>query len=422
MTMPPPCPSNTVVRTVGSSLVGMGHLIRTLALIEPLKALGTVWFATETVNDALVERVTAAGCQVIPLAHDSSPEEEVRTILETTGEAPIHTVVTDHYELNAQWHKAIRPHTARIIAVDDLANRPFDCDYVLDPNLGASATRYDNLVPAHCQRLCGPGYALLRPEFVALRKKASVRKTLRRILISFGGGDIDNLTEWAVKLLLTHYPELELLVVIGPHHEGKKRLMSVAKTDLPLQLFQNLNAQEMGQLMLEADLAIGGGGQTSWERCALALPTVLILVADNQKDNTDALVRAGAALMLGKHTKEHPLNNHLMRTLDTMIQNPEALAIMSKRAHPLIDGLGPQRVAVRLQPPTVRMATLEDARPLWEWANDPITRKNALNSDDIAWESHLEWLPQVLGDPERLLMLGEWLGAPFGSCRFDGAA
>jgi len=400
----------------------MGHLIRTLALVEPLKPLGTVWFATETANDALVNRVKEAGCHVIALPQEANPDEEVALILEATGETPIHTAITDHYHLNAEWHKAIRPHVDTIVAIDDLANRHFDCDFVLDPNLGAKASRYDNLVPNHCQRLCGPRYALLRPAFGALREQVKPRTSLNRILISFGGGDIDNLTEWAVKILLSHYPELSLEVVIGPHHAGRTRLQKVATLDLPIRVHEDLNDHEMGSLMLSADLAIGGGGQTSWERCAMGLPTILILVADNQEANTDALTRAGAALLLGKHTKKHPLNTHLMSTLDALMQNPDGLEALSQRAMPLIDGYGPKRVAGRLCPPTVRRATLDDARPLWEWANDPITRKNALNSEDIPWESHLAWLPTVLEDNNRALFVGEWMNTPMGSCRFDGIA
>jgi len=69
--------------------------------------------------------------------------------------------------------------------------------------------------------------------------------------------------------------------------------------------------------------------------------------------------------------------------------------------------------------PSLRPATFDDAQRLWEWANDPVTRQNALNSEDIPWKSHLTWLQDVLANDKQTLFVAEWRGTPMGSCRFD---
>ena len=407
---------NTLVRTVASSLVGMGHIVRSLALIKPLAEVGSVWVATETKDDALLNRIHEAGCTHIQLEPNSMPEDEIQQILQATQGTAIHLVISDHYDLDSSWHEAIRPHTERILAIDDLGDRPLDCDFLLDPNLGADPTKYSAWVPSHCERLCGPHYALLRPIFAKLRREATKRTILERILISFGGGDPEDFTGWACKRILADFPQLKIDVVLGPTHPSRDRLHDLAATDSSVRVFQDLDAEAFGRLMLEADLAIGGGGQTSWERCALGLPTLLVLVADNQQSNTQALIRAGAALMLGTHSEKSSIDNNLRQTIATLIHNPEVLQVLSIRSLPLIDGRGPLRVAARLVTPTVRLATINDSEALWLWANEPHSTSEPKEAPQV---SHADWLDDALNSPTNHLFIGEWVGQTIGSCQFN---
>jgi UDP-2,4-diacetamido-2,4,6-trideoxy-beta-L-altropyranose hydrolase len=397
----------------------MGHLVRTLALVNPLSELGSVWVATETKGDELINRIQAAGCEHIQLEPNAMPDEEIPLILAETQGAPIHLVISDHYDLDASWHAAIRPHTQRILAIDDLGDRPLDCDFLLDPNLGADPTKYSVWVPKHCERLCGAHYALLRPAFAKLRRKAKKRTELERILISFGGGDPENLTQWACTRIMRDFPQLKLDVVVGPSHPGREHLHELATQKRRVRVFEDLDADAFGQLMLEADLAIGGGGQTSWERCALGLPSLLVTVADNQESNTRALTRAGAALMLGTPDDQELRNDNLQKTIATLLRNPEALQVLSIRALPLVDGRGPLRVAARLVEPTVRPATRDDSESLWLWINDPNTAAKVPQLTDTPNTSHEDWLNDVLTASHKHLFMGEWVGQAVGFCQFD---
>src|SRR5690606_12034475 len=106
-------------------------------------------------------------------------------------------LVADHYALDAKCELALINVVGRIMVIDDLANRPHECVLLLDQNLGRLESDYDDLLPENCQRLIGPHYALLRPEFAELRELSLKRRQppkLKRILVFLGGVDRTNVT------------------------------------------------------------------------------------------------------------------------------------------------------------------------------------------------------------------------------------
>lgn len=204
-------------------------------------------------------------------------------------EAQADWLVVDHYGLDAQWEAELRPHAKNIMVIDDLANRAHDCDVLLDQNLGSTETAYRTLVPDHCQLFIGPKYALLRPEFAQWRPYSLARRKppkLERILITMGGVDKDNVTAEVLNALAECLPSLhdkiKVSVVMGhlaPHLEQVQQLSDT----MPFDTEVLVGVENMAELMANSDLAIGASGSTSWERCCLGLPSIFIVLADNQK-------------------------------------------------------------------------------------------------------------------------------------------
>jgi UDP-2,4-diacetamido-2,4,6-trideoxy-beta-L-altropyranose hydrolase len=213
-------------------------------------------------------------------------------------------LVVDHYSLDAKWERAIRPLCQNLMVIDDLADRMHDCEVLLDQNLGRSATDYAGLVPSDCSVLAGPQYALLRPEFASLRAVSLARRTspqLRQVLISMGGVDKDN----ATGLVLANLREEDLpvnckiVIVMGPYAPWLEHVRNQAAT-LPWHSEVMVNVSDMARLMAESDLAIGAAGSTSWERCCLGLPSILVVLAKNQWPGAQALNFCGGAVLLGE--------------------------------------------------------------------------------------------------------------------------
>lgn len=211
-------------------------------------------------------------------------------------------LVIDHYALDHTWQKLVAPYAKKILVIDDLGDRKHSANILLDQNYGATAEKYQNLVPENCQLLLGPEYALLRPEFAQHRQASLARRQepqLKKLLINLGGVDKDNyagqlLAE--IRLASQANPkayQLEITLVVGATSPWFTSLKKQAKQlSQPTQVLQGVT--NMAELMLEHDLALGAAGSTIWERACLGLPSILLVIAENQQATAQQLEKIGA--------------------------------------------------------------------------------------------------------------------------------
>jgi UDP-2,4-diacetamido-2,4,6-trideoxy-beta-L-altropyranose hydrolase len=252
-------------------------------------------------------------------------------------------LVVDHNELDVEWERSTAGAAAAIAAIDD-TGRAHQCDLLLDQNYpNPRHRRYE--VPAGCERLLGPDYALLRPDFAAFRA-VSLRRSRRsvdRLLLFMSGGDAMNETSKALAGIAgLRRPLAAVDVVIGasnPH----RATVEAACARLP-QATLHVQTSAMAALMSAADCMIGGGGNTSWERCVLGLPAIVTLLADNQVSPAVAVEAVGAHRVLGWHDALAP--DDYTRALEDL--DRDAIAAMSAAAAQICDGKGTERVAARL--------------------------------------------------------------------------
>lgn len=319
-------------------------------------------------------------------------------------------LVVDHYGLDANFESAMRARAPRILAIDDLADRRHDCDLLLDQNWFPDAgRRYRERVPARCRMLLGPRYALLRPEFSALRSRARSGE-VRTILVSLGGVDAGNETSNVIRLLIGRGVAVEVVVgTTNPHRDEVERLCAQAKFPFHCQV------SNMAELMSRADIAIGAGGTTTWERCCLGLPTLQVAIAPNQEAPSRALAEAGLVTYAGTSVTE--------QSLEQVLRDPQMLREQSRRVAELVDGLGAGRVAATmLASPAMkirlRSAKAGDARLHFDWANDPEVRRQSFDSRPIPWPDHSAWFAQRLAD-SLLFVAEDETGVPVGQVRFE---
>jgi UDP-2,4-diacetamido-2,4,6-trideoxy-beta-L-altropyranose hydrolase len=281
-----------------------------------------------------------------PGAHEDREIEQTVRILSASGST---WVVVDHYSLGERWERAARSAVRRIAVIDDLASRMHDCDLLLDQNLGRRADQYAHLVRPGCRILAGPTFALLRPEFAEWRAYSLRRRQAahpQRLLVSLGGADQSDLLARVLAALQGCSLPSDCLinVVLGQKVPGVERVRAQAQC-LPWQTDVLIKPPAIAQIMANSDLAIGAAGGAAWERCCLGLPTLIIVVADNQRPGAEALVNAGAALDLGDR---QGLTASLPRAVESLTRR-ERLFEMSLEAGRLVDGLGTARVCVQLE-------------------------------------------------------------------------
>lgn len=354
-----------VLFRVDASLgMGSGHVMRCLTLARALAAEGhQCRFISRAHPGHLHEHIREQGFELhsLPMgcAHDevlfhghwlgASQDEDVQACRPLIEAFEPDWLVVDHYALDQRWESAVMPADCRLLVIDDLADREHVCDLLLDQNLGRLAEDYRDKVPAHCQLLTGPHNALLRPEFARLREAALARRAtagLQEVLIALGGVDQHNHSGAVLEALRgCELPAgIRFTVVLGasaPHVEVLRE--QAAAYPWPVQVLSA--TRDMAALMVRADLAIGAGGGTSWERCCLGLPTLLMVLAENQLPAALALERSGAAQLLELST---PLAPQLQLAISGL-QEPTALADLSLAARALTDGQGVDRMVSAME-------------------------------------------------------------------------
>jgi UDP-2,4-diacetamido-2,4,6-trideoxy-beta-L-altropyranose hydrolase len=356
-----------VIRVDASVEMGMGHLMRCMSIANALKDDGTeVFFLLRSHAVALVGLIEANGHKVRLLpdpphcnadAADTGHarwlpttwQQDAEQTLEAIGEIGTSDwLIVDHYALDARWERVQSQRVPRILAIDDLADRPHDCDILLDQNFVADLeTRYQGRVPAKCRELLGPRYALLRREFAEERKSMTGRSgEVHRILVCYGGSDPANETAKALKAIksLSHN-SLAVDVVIGrsnPHAELISRLCP----ELP-QAKLHLDVHNMAELLRRADLALGAGGGMSWERCCLGLPTIAVDIAANQIGALTGLAKIGALMYLGSAASV--IQEEITGAIQSFLNDQARTRQMSEIALKLVDGEGSHRVVAAMK-------------------------------------------------------------------------
>jgi len=231
-------------------------------------------------------------------------------------------LIIDHYGLDWCWEGVLRPVSARIMVIDDLADRRHDCDVLLDQGLGRSALDYEGLVPSACKIFAGADHVLFRPEFHTLREESYARRKiprLRNLLVTMGGVDAFNATTAVLEVLgdFPLPPECRITVVMGLNSIWLEQVRDRAE-NLPYATQVLVDVQNMAEVMAANDFAITAAGITALECCFLGLPTLAVVLADNQRRGAKALHDAGVveALDVGDSIGEglHAKLPHLLRS------------------------------------------------------------------------------------------------------------
>jgi UDP-2,4-diacetamido-2,4,6-trideoxy-beta-L-altropyranose hydrolase len=348
-------------RADASSRMGTGHVMRCLALATELQARGvpsTFICRQHTGNliaalrdRSLTVSVLPAPTTIATLVEEnyaawlgvSQGEDAAQTLDALRGGNPDWLVV-DHYGLDVEYERLVQACGARLLVIDDLANRPHDCDVLLDQNYSKDGgRRHAGLRPERCELLAGPRYALLAPEYASYRQTERVRDGIvRRVLVYFGGADPSDMTGQALTALSApEFRHLAVDLVIGINHPRREALHAQADAR-PLTCVHG-SRPHLADLMVRADLAIGAGGVTTWERMCLGLPSIVVSIAENQRPTNEALAAAGLIEYIGG--VESAGAARMREALGPLLGNRDRLTAFSWRGQRLVDGGGVSRVA-----------------------------------------------------------------------------
>lgn len=358
-------------RTDASLKIGTGHVMRCLTLAQSLREEGAeVAFVCRVHPGNLIGKLRKKyfGVHELSLGNafdrnlankkkrltvedyqdwlGCNQEEDAQATLKVVGKEQYDWLIVDHYGLDERWESQLRPITQKLMVIDDLANRRHECDLLLDQNYFVDATsRYESLIPASALRFLGPEYALLRPEFAATRSQQRSRiREIQRVFVFLGGTDPDNITGLALGALSDPaFLHLEVDVVLGSTNPHREQITTLVSQRPNTQL--HIQVSNIAELMAKADLAIGAGGSTTWERLCLRLPSLVVSIAENQRKCMEVLDQKGWIRYLGECSdlKKNRIRDVLLDELTTKS------TLASKSKDSLVDGNGLKRLVCALK-------------------------------------------------------------------------
>lgn len=308
-----------IFRVDSSTQIGSGHLMRCLTLAERKRKQyqAEVIFIIRDLEGSLIDLVERKGFKSIILPKSNVeynlngyekwltvPQnvdaEEVKKILQDIGQVDL--LIVDSYAIDINWETIVRPFVKQIMVIDDLANRKHDCDVLLDQNFYLDKeSRYNGLVPNYCKLCLGPEYALLREEFYEVKKNLRKRDgNIKNILVFFGGSDTTNETMKALKaIVMLERADITVNVIVGQSNQHKDMIASFCDNYDYMNYYCQVD--NIAEFMNEADLSIGAGGTTTWERLFLELPSIVIAIAENQEKICEDCAKENYVLYIGRY-------------------------------------------------------------------------------------------------------------------------
>lgn len=354
-------PGQVSFRVDASFLSGSGHVMRCLTLAHALRAHNvTCRFICRPAQGNLISFIQQQGFDVLslPALPSAAPSPAPASYAEWLGTSwqqdaadtlqALSTLsvrqdwlVVDHYAIDEQWEQQIQHQVNHILVIDDLLNRRHHADLLLDQTLGRDAAEYAPLVNPQCRVLCGIAHVLLREEFCQWRQASLAHRqqpSLAHIVISLGGVDKDNVTRRI--LLALHSAHItsttRITVVLGNNSPWQHDIAQLL-TQFPATVSLVAGTNRMAELLARCDLCIGAAGTSAWERCHLGIPTLLLVLADNQQDIADKLTRAGAVFPLDAGTH---LEKQVIHAIQQCMQSPALLHDLSQHASELVPTSG----------------------------------------------------------------------------------
>lgn len=331
-----------LIRADATVRMGTGHVMRCLALAQAWRELnGDVLFVAAQITPGLQSRLNEEGFAIRLIHAEAGTEQDAAAL--TVLASPGSWVVVDGYQFTETYQVQLKQAGLSVLFVDDYGHCVrYVADLVLNQNLGASEVWYSARAES-TRLLLGPGYALLREEFLrwALAERM-ISEQAKNILITLGGSDPDNVSLSILKAIdQIRASELTLRLIVGgsnPHGQ----LLSDAAELSPHQVEILQNVTDMAEQMMWADLAVCAGGSSNWEMSFLGLPRMVCVLAENQRRIADELHRSGAAVRFC--LTDLCATSEFIDQLCSLIQSPEKRRLLSEKSQQLVDGQGAKRV------------------------------------------------------------------------------
>lgn len=312
---------------------GFGHLTRCSAIYDAFRSKGinpTLIVNTDmSIKDSLSDRKH----RIIDwIKHEGIFSKLIQGI---------DVVVVDSYLAGPNSYKIISESCRVKLYVDDNNRLNYPAGVVLNGSIYAEEINYKNKNDVYY--LLGVKYMPLRRVFWSVPRK-KIRKTIKNVLVTFGGCDVKNLTLKILKFLVRFYPNLNKIVIIGKGFVYKEQIKVL--DDNHIESIYSPDMIQIKDLMLDADIAISGGGQTLYELARIGVPTIAIGMTENQRYNLIGWRKAGFINRINWYD-DFGLLDFIRKDMDLFYSVKERTARCSI-GRACIDGMGVFRILKKI--------------------------------------------------------------------------
>lgn len=399
-------------RADGNSKIGLGHIVRSLALAEMLQPHFNCIVAVREPTGPIYRLIKENGCEVLALPASIDLLSEAKQLIQQLNEK-IQGVVLDGYQFTTKYQQTLKS-AFKLVCIDDIHSIHFVADAIINPAGGVAANNYSK--EADTQLFSGPAYALLRSPFLMAAAQDRSFPNGQRVFLNMGGADPENYTARLLEQLID-FPEIsEIAVIVGSANPHLSDLETIQVKYKQVEIYSNLSARQMCSLMQSCSLAILPPSSVAYEWCSVGGPLFLIRTADNQINLEQFLLKNKLAYSFADFDQILPeLTASKTTEFDALLQ----------RQCTYFDGQSSGRlrnIFYRLIFPDLlklRRVQAEDLMLLFDWINDPIVRSFSLNPAPVPLTMHQNWLAAKLTDKNCFIFIAEILAEPVGMIRFD---
>ena len=281
------------IRADGNSEIGLGHVIRSLALAEMLKDEFSCIFVTRFLTEYINAEALKVCDDIIKLPESDDHFDVFLSIL--TGEE---IVVLDNYFNKTDYQRKIKNKGCKLVCIDDMHDMHFVADVVINHAPYILKSNYS--VETYTKCLLGTKYALIRMKFQYLAKQHRKFNGTSNAFVCFGGSDYKNITQRVAERLLSFEFINNIFVVTGCAYLHKEKLQTflIQYSDRII-AYSNIAAEHIADILTKSDFAIVPCSSILWECMAAKLPVITGYYIDNQRCISDYFVDKNIGCVVG---------------------------------------------------------------------------------------------------------------------------
>ncbi len=330
--------SKIIIRADGGSSIGMGHVVRCLALADMLKNDFEISVAIQQPSETVIKIIASVTKSIIVLPETNDFEKDsIHFSAHLKGDE---IVLLDGYNFKTEYQQKIKHIGCKLAAIDDLHQWHTVADVLI--NHAESIEKKDYSSEDYTQFCLGLNYILLRKDFFEIQKKNKNSNAPFKIFISMGAADEHNNTLKFTEALLEINSIAEINLMLSSINPHLKNIESFSKNKDKIKLHFNLSAMQLVNLLQNCDISICPASSIALESCAVGIVLISGVTANNQQGNLQGLKKHDVIFDLGNFNLL--TKTEIKNKIETIILQKEKMAQTLSNQEKMIDGKSPERL------------------------------------------------------------------------------